>query len=112
MAKWMRPGDDLDESRVTLDVRVGGRYTIDMVKGDMVLKHSGEYREVDRPNRLVFTWHADWIPGGSVVSVDFLAREGGTEVILRHEGLPDSDSAKNHAVGWTKILERLSDSLS
>lgn len=110
MRRWMRPGPTGDV-RAELDVREGGTFRIDMIAGDRVLAHRGEYRVVERPRRLVFTWHADWIPGGSTVSIDFNEVEGGTEVVLVHEGLPSEESVANHTEGWGTILEKLGDAL-
>jgi uncharacterized protein YndB with AHSA1/START domain len=111
MRQWMRPGDTTDVA-AKLDVRVGGRYTIDMIGAQSTHKHHGEYQVVDRPHRLVFTWNADWIPGGSVVTLEFKARDGGTDLVLTHEGLPDRTSVENHTMGWGSILEKLDGVLS
>lgn len=108
MRRWMRPGP-IDDARVELDVRVGGAFRIDMIDGEKVMAHSGEYQVVDRPKRLVFTWNADWIPGGSTVYLDFREVDGGTEIVLVHEGLPSEDSVENHRKGWASILEALAD---
>jgi uncharacterized protein YndB with AHSA1/START domain len=111
MKAWMRPGDTNDVA-ASLDVRVGGKYTIDMIGPESTHKHHGEYRVVDRPRKLVFTWNADWIPGGSVVTLEFHGKGGGTELVLTHEGLPDRTSVENHTMGWGMILEKLDASLS
>jgi uncharacterized protein YndB with AHSA1/START domain len=111
MRQWMRPGD-VESAEVSLDVRVGGRYTIDMIKGDIRHKHHGEYRIVDRPRKLAFTWNADWIPGGSLVTVELRALDGGTELILTHESLPDRTSVENHTMGWGSILDRLAEAVT
>jgi Activator of Hsp90 ATPase homolog 1-like protein len=33
--------------------------------------------------------------------------DGGTEVILIHEGLPTEEAARQHSEGWGEILRRL-----
>lgn len=80
---------------------------MDMIQGEKRWEHRGEVLEVDRPRRLVFTWNAEWLPGGSTVTVVFHPVDGGTEIVLRHDGLPDQDSADNHEDGWGDILEAL-----
>jgi uncharacterized protein YndB with AHSA1/START domain len=72
------------------------------------LIHSGTYREIDRPNRLVFTW----ISAGthfreSVVTVEFEAREQGTDVVVTHAMLPDAGAEASHTEGWTAVLGKL-----
>jgi uncharacterized protein YndB with AHSA1/START domain len=106
MREWMRPSTTTD-LRASLDVRVGGRYTLDMIDGEKVFSHHGEYVTVDPPWKLSFTWRAAWLPEGSLVTVELFEREGGTELVLTHERLPSAESAKNHGQGWTEILEKL-----
>src|SRR3954469_17050162 len=51
---WMGPLTDVE-----VDARVGGRFRIVMGRDDAdggPIEHTGEYRELDRPNRIVFTW--------------------------------------------------------
>jgi len=70
----------------------------------------GEYQEIIRPNRLVYTW--GWEETGNNhyetrVTVEFLDRGGATEVVLTHELFPDADLAGKHNEGWTSCLNRL-----
>src|SRR5215210_6581207 len=58
MGKWMRPGPSSD-ARAKLDVRVGGRFEIDMIGDGTVYHHEGEYLTVDPPRKLAFTWISD-----------------------------------------------------
>ena len=44
----------------------------------------------------------------TLVTVDFLAKGKATEIVVRHEGLPDEKATNAHTGGWTTILERLS----
>lgn len=110
MTEWMRPGPTT-EVKVELDVREGGGFTIDMIFGDESIVHTGIYEVVDRPRRLVFSWKAPHLPEPTRVSIEFRGVDGGTEVVLTHEGLPSEESAANHRQGWTQILEHLEDAL-
>ena len=66
----------------------------------------GVYREVDAPNRLVYTW--DWegehSVGETLVSVDFLPEGGSTLVIVTHEEFPAAEAAEGHRQGWIACL--------
>ncbi len=106
MEAWMRPGPTTD-ARVELDARVGGTFSIDMILGEESILHTGTYEVVDRPRRLVFTWDAPHFDEPTRVRVDFLPVDGGTEVVLTHEGLPSEESAENHRDGWGAILALL-----
>ncbi|MGV3710533.1 MAG: SRPBCC family protein [Gemmatimonas sp.] len=110
LAEFMRPDSDR-KSDVTNDPRVGGAFEIIMhtnKNGDV--RHTGHYKVVDRPNKLVYTWNSPSAgQTDSLVTVLFQAIEGQkarTEVILSHALLPDSQ-VKGHTGGWTRIIELL-----
>jgi uncharacterized protein YndB with AHSA1/START domain len=105
----MRPGPTSQNSRCSLDVRVGGRFTIEMIGDGKTYHHTGEYLEIRRPERLVFTWiSAGTNERPSVVTVEFIAQKEGTEIVLTHQGLPTDASTKAHTAGWTALLATLS----
>ena len=110
MRAWMRPGPTTDV-KASLDVRVGGEYTIEMIFGEESIVHHGTYTVVDRPRRLAFTWMAAHFSEPTTVSLDFKPTDDGTEVVLVHEGLPDETAANSHRGGWTAILEHLDTAL-
>ena len=93
--QWMRPGPGMTVPRVTIDARVGGRYTIVMASPDGEIPHTGEYRVIDRPSRLAFTWVSE--PArNSVVTVDCeRVSDTRTRVILSHEKLPSQQNERS-----------------
>lgn len=104
---WTSPGCEVD-------LRVGGRYTLRMRDDESgeVYVVAGEYREVDRPRRLVYTWcweGTDGLRPGevSIVSVEFRADGAGTTVVLEHSELASEESRARHAAGWEGSLENL-----
>ena len=112
MAVWMKPGA-AERSDVTVDARVGGRFEIVMQTQRGPIPHRGVYEIIDRPRRLVFTWNSPYAgEHGSLVTVDFLARAGGTEVVVTHEKLPTEVAVGQHRGGWTEILESLEANLA
>jgi uncharacterized protein YndB with AHSA1/START domain len=97
-----------------VDLRVGGRYLLQMRDGETGELHAvgGEYREVVRPLRLVYTWcwqgSEGLHPGHvSLVTVDFRPDGQATTVVLEHTGLASEESRDRHAVGWRGSLENL-----
>jgi Activator of Hsp90 ATPase homolog 1-like protein len=44
-----------------------------------------------------------------VVAITFEPRENGTEVTLRHKGVPDDEMGRQHQDGWTWILSMLAE---
>jgi len=99
MPKWI-----LDGGSATLDLRVGGKYSLDMHYQGKSYPHNGEYLEITPPERLVFTWlsaSTNWEP--SIVTVELKDLGGKTEIVLTHEGLP-TQSAADHRGGWEEII--------
>jgi uncharacterized protein YndB with AHSA1/START domain len=104
---WMRPGPGMTVPSVRIDPRVGGKYLIVMSSPDREIPHEGEYRVIERPNRLVFTWVSE-PAGNSLVTVAFhRLTDASTRVVLTHEKLPNEASRDGHRGGWQVILEAL-----
>jgi uncharacterized protein YndB with AHSA1/START domain len=109
LSQWSDP--DPVHATTEVDLRVGGSYALDMARPDGVVHRvSGVYREIDAPRRLVYTWRWETIPNfpETVVTVEFRARaDGGTDLSLVHEGLPDDASGQRHAHGWVESMNKL-----
>lgn len=103
---WTSPGCEVD-------LRVGGRYTLRMRSDDgRIYAVGGEYREIDRPRRLVYTWCWEGTDGPdpgtvSLVTVEFLPEDDGTTVVLEHSGLTSEQSRTGHETGWIGTLDNL-----
>jgi uncharacterized protein YndB with AHSA1/START domain len=111
LSQWMRPGD-VTRATAEVEPRVGGKFRIVMAHGGKDQEHRGEYLAIEPPSRLSFTWislHTDLLP--TVVTVEFLERDGGTEVVLTHRRLPEPRQDA-HRKGWTDILRKLGETLA
>jgi len=114
MRAWMGPrGTRVPEASV--DARPGGLWRVVMVSRDgSRYSVGGAYREVARPERLVFTWRWEGAPMPGVetlIEVDFAAREGGTELRMRHTGFPEAAIRDAHGHGWGSSFNKLADLL-
>jgi uncharacterized protein YndB with AHSA1/START domain len=94
------------------DVRPGGAWRSCMRSPEGVdYWLGGIYREVVRPERLVFThaWDGeDGRPGPeTLVTVDLAARGGGTEMTFRQSGFRSAESRDGHHEGWSETFDRL-----
>jgi uncharacterized protein YndB with AHSA1/START domain len=114
LLRWwaMRPTQTTPGCEV--DLRVGGRYLLQMRDGDdgTIYAVAGEYREVQRPHRLAFTWcwqgDGGLHPGHvSLVTVEFRADGDRTTVRLEHSELASEDSRNGHGAGWRGVFESL-----
>jgi|SRR5690349_7678298 len=106
LATWMRP-NAIRSTVAKVEPRVGGRYHIIMNSDSGPLPHTGVYRVIDRPKRLVFTWRSNGTnQKETLVTVDFLPTGAKTEVVVTHEMLPES-ARPAHSHGWNSGLEHL-----
>lgn len=104
---WFCP-ENLRSGEMEADFRVDGKFRSAMVGPDETYVATGVYREIVPGRRLVFThgWEGpDYFE--TLVTVEFLDRDGGTEVRLVHEGLEDDESLAGHREGWKSTLENL-----
>jgi uncharacterized protein YndB with AHSA1/START domain len=110
LRQFITPGNP-GHADVECDVRVGGKFRIDMQGTDgKVFKHNGEYLEVIPPKRLKFTWiSASTNQRPTVVTIDFKPLGEKTEITLVHDGLDSVKNVEGHTKGWTAILEQLAD---
>jgi len=115
LARWQCPRGMTSE--VTADVRVGGSYRIDMRARDGSHHVAiGRYVALESPRRVSYTWA--WEGGGPIpeglhtlVEVDLVGRDGGTELHMRHSGFNAAAARDGHAQGWASVLNKLNDVL-
>ena len=114
--QWMRPEPGMEVPLASMDLRVGGKFRIQMKKPDgEFFTAVGVFKEVKAPERLVYTW--DWEKDGSgaefgevegkpsLITVEFLKRGERTELVLTHSRFASVESRDNHAHGWSRGVE-------
>ena len=113
--KWWMTHRGEQLSLCEIDARVGGRYCQKQIGGgcespgeddDYEWIMEGEFTEIVAPERLVFTWNVNHVPPvvNERVTVEFSEVEGGTEVVIKHEGIVSTDLRDGTEQGWTKLL--------
>jgi len=114
--RWLFTTDDSEVIRCEIDARVGGKFEIvdkrdnGEFKGE--IRHVGEYLEIDRPTRLVFTFGVpQFDPRMTRVEIDIVSKGAGCELTLTHHGVPDEWQAPT-TDGWTKLLGNLARAVS
>jgi uncharacterized protein YndB with AHSA1/START domain len=111
LAQFMRPGP-IATATAVVDPRVGGAFRIVMRHGDCEHAHWGEYLRIEPPSLLSFTWISENTERRpTIVTVEFVDTDDGTELTLTHRGLPPSQ-VKSHREGWTDIVAALESALA
>lgn len=115
IGQWMFGPELRDEKIVSLDTdpHVGGTFSFVVSRDGTELDHTGTYREIDRPHRLVFTWWIDEEAGDeSVVTINIEPTSDGCRLTLVHEMAPKwKDYTERTQKGWTEMLNKLGELL-
>ena len=107
LVRWWGPKDVVC-THAEIDLRVGGRYRLaNRFPDGAIVWIAGEFERVDRPSRLVYTWRVEPQTESERVTVTFDRLDGATEVIIRHERIPDPARRDRHEAGWRDCLEGL-----
>jgi uncharacterized protein YndB with AHSA1/START domain len=104
MSQWFfcsEPG----RTKVTNDLRPGGKYVVEMPHdGEPVVIH-GVYLEIVPPTKLVFTWNSTRGVKDSKVTFELSPIPEGTKLIITHE-LPE-DKVQEHREGWIACFDNI-----
>jgi uncharacterized protein YndB with AHSA1/START domain len=106
LASWWG-GDQYRTCDWVMELRPGGAWSARALGKDGENRVHGEVLAVERPSRLVVTWHASWDGDARTVIHYGLERTpgGGTRVTVVHEGFGGRPgSCQGHAVGWDLVL--------
>jgi uncharacterized protein YndB with AHSA1/START domain len=121
--RWFAEGESHDVEEFEMDFRVGGteraRYRFKEgtpFKG-VALTNEGSYQDIV-PNRRVVNastmTFGDKRISASLVTVEFLATDKGTDLICTHQGafFEGADGPQIREAGWRQLLERLANELT
>jgi uncharacterized protein YndB with AHSA1/START domain len=111
LLKWWGPRG-VTLAAAEIDLRVGGRYRLaNEFEDGSVLLIAGVFEVIDRPRRITYTWAHEPLDGGAAettrVTVRFVNRDRGTEVIVVHQGIRSAHSRRSHRAGWAECLDGL-----
>jgi uncharacterized protein YndB with AHSA1/START domain len=111
VGKWLFATPTGKMGEVKIDARVGGSYVIVECREGTDVEHIGEYLEIDRPRRLVFTLKVPkYSEENTKVTIEIRALESGCELTLTHEGVLPDYIARTTS-GWSMILDHLAATL-
>jgi uncharacterized protein YndB with AHSA1/START domain len=113
---WWGPRE-YPATSMKMDVRVGGKWRMCLtsLENGRALWQHGEFREVEAPERLVFTfvWEEEGERGvENLVTIEFEDRGGKTLMTFRHAPFLSADERDGHGYGWSSTFDRLADLLA
>jgi uncharacterized protein YndB with AHSA1/START domain len=87
-----------------IDARVGGKYLFTERRNGEDVHHVGEYLELERPRRIVFTFGVpNYSQAVSTVTLDIVPRGAGCDMTLTSTGVASEWAERSHE-GWSIIL--------
>ena len=108
---WWGASDVYRMTNWVADFRVGGRYTVVVVRPDgHTYPASGTFLTIEAPHRLVHTRKYEWDhptlgQRETTIAYRFDPIGTGTRITVRHEGFAGCDGAAyEHAEGWVRVL--------
>ncbi len=92
--------------------KVDGLFYLAMEHQGRIWPHYGRYLRLEKPRVIEFTWMSEGTEGReTVVTIELVARDGGTQLTLNHAGVPDTELGRGHQQGWTAIVAELAKAL-
>ena len=93
--------------KAELDPTPGGTFYCEVIPGHIA---RGEFVELERPNRLVYTWGWEGSegvpPGSSTIEVELASDGDGTSLRFVHN-FSSAEAVASHKTGWDHYLPRL-----
>jgi uncharacterized protein YndB with AHSA1/START domain len=108
-SQWMRP-KGVTAVDAEMDARVGGKLRILTGGADGDCEITGEYRTIEPPSKLAFTWTSrDTDLEPTLVSVELSEDElePGCQLTLTHAGFASPEAVHRHGAAWSVMLDKL-----
>lgn len=120
LREWWAAQPQWEGAGAEVDLRLGGRYRLSMRDTEKGSVHTvgGEYKEINPPERLAYTWSWEGNPeemtgsDETLVVVEFREDGDGTEVVVTHSGFANEQIRDMHTDGWNGTLNTLEQVLS
>jgi len=109
ISQWMRP-KGVTAVDAEIDARAGGKWRI-LTKGDEGdCEITGEYRVIEPPCKLAFTWTSrdtDLLPTLVTMELNEDEMEPGCHLTLTHAGFTSPEAVHKHGAAWGVMLDKL-----
>jgi uncharacterized protein YndB with AHSA1/START domain len=112
--RWWHAEHDWETTEAEVDLRIGGVVRVVMrdPAKNTEFGGGGRYTEIDRPNRLAFTWTWDGDDIRQLIELEFDERDGVTTVRFAHSGLLSEEAIRSHERGWNHCFDNLERALA
>ena len=110
LRRWLHGMAGWETPTAEVDLRVGGTIRIVMrdPSGGTEAGATGEYRVVDPPRRLVFTWVWDDQPDQpQLIELELSERDGRTTVSMTNSAIPTDGRLESQERGWHVCYDNL-----
>jgi uncharacterized protein YndB with AHSA1/START domain len=110
LRRWLHGMPDWETPTAEVDLRVGGSIRIVMrdPSDGSEAGATGEYRVVEPPRRLVFTWVWDDQPDlPQLIELEFSERDGRTTVLMTNSSIPTHERWESQQRGWNVCFDNL-----
>lgn len=116
LAAWWGSADTYQTSDWRVDLRPGGRWSAAARRRneERLTTVRGEYRVVDPPRVLEYTWEPSWEDfQQTLVRIELEATGAGTRMTVTHSGFgARAEGCRMHGEGWKLVLEWLAGHVS
>jgi uncharacterized protein YndB with AHSA1/START domain len=104
MRRWLFASIGNEFLRFHVQARVGGKFSLLENDGHQAIDHFGQYFEIDRPRRLVFTLSVPkHFQGESLVTVEITALLEGCSLSFTQAGVEPAITRRS----WLKMFDQL-----
>ena len=118
--KWLFASPADETYTATIDARVGGAYTITARREGVDYTASGQYLEIDRPRRVVFTFEMrQFSPNTDRITVELAPDGTGCTMLFTQEGIDiaqelalTAGQVSGSEIGWSNMFEALAQQLA
>jgi uncharacterized protein YndB with AHSA1/START domain len=109
IGRWFKPKEGWREASAEVDLRVGGTIRVVMHGPDgEPVGARGEYRLIERPRRLAFTWTFDDYPDNKqLIELEFTESEGRTTVVFVNSEISDEERRESQYDGWQTCFDEM-----
>jgi uncharacterized protein YndB with AHSA1/START domain len=105
---WWRAAGKFQADQMESDLRPGGLWLMRGSAGGAQLTIRGEYRVIEPPRVLEFTWKPSWPEVTTILRFELAEQDGVTTVRLTHSGF-DRPQVRGRYQGWPFVLSSLRD---